>query len=128
MLAAMVTAMIESVGDYYACARLSAAPNPPSPAISRGVLIEGIGCALAGMWGSGSGTASYAENIAAISITKVFTNGFIISINRFKLIGRILVFVFYFTDCESASGSISNNIYVLFWNFHQIWSIFCVHP
>lgn len=71
MLAAMVAAMIESVGDYYACARLSGAPNPPAPAVSRGVLIEGLGCCLAGIWGSGSGTASYAENISAISLTKV---------------------------------------------------------
>jgi nucleobase transporter 1/2 len=34
--------------------------------------MEGIGCILAGAWGSGSGTTSYSENIGAIGITKVW--------------------------------------------------------
>ena len=33
--------------------------------------MEGFGCVLAGMWGSGTGTTSYSENIGAIGITKV---------------------------------------------------------
>ena len=33
--------------------------------------MEGIGCLLAGAWGSGNGTTSYSENIGAIGITKV---------------------------------------------------------
>lgn len=36
-----------------------------------GIFVEGIGCVLAGMWGSGTGTTSYSENIGAIGITKV---------------------------------------------------------
>ena len=36
-----------------------------------GIGIEGIGCMLAGAFGSGSGTTSYSENIGAIGITKV---------------------------------------------------------
>ncbi len=36
-----------------------------------GVLIEGIGCVLAGLWGSGAGTTSYSENIGVIAVTKV---------------------------------------------------------
>ena len=36
-----------------------------------GVLMEGIGCILAGLWGTGTGTTSYSENIGAIGITKV---------------------------------------------------------
>ncbi len=36
-----------------------------------GLLLEGIGCLLAGMWGSGNGTTSYSENVGAIGITKV---------------------------------------------------------
>ena len=32
--------------------------------------MEGIGCVLSGMWGSGNGTTSYSENIGAIGITK----------------------------------------------------------
>ena len=33
--------------------------------------MEGVGCILAGLWGSGNGTTSYSENIGAIGITKV---------------------------------------------------------
>ena len=36
-----------------------------------GIGMEGIGCILAGAFGSGSGTTSYSENIGAIGITKV---------------------------------------------------------
>ena len=71
MLAGVLASMIESVGDYYACARLSGAPPPPRHAINRGIGMEGVGCLLAGAWGSGNGTTSYSENIGAIGITKV---------------------------------------------------------
>ncbi|PVD30288.1 hypothetical protein C0Q70_09552 [Pomacea canaliculata] len=71
MLAGVLSSMIESVGDYYACARLSSAPPPPPHAINRGIGVEGIACVLAGAFGSGNGTTSFSENIAAIGITKV---------------------------------------------------------
>lgn len=71
MLAGVLASMVESVGDYYACARLSGAPPPPAHAINRGIGMEGIGCILAGAWGTGNGTTSYSENIGAIGITKV---------------------------------------------------------
>lgn len=71
MLAGVLASMIESVGDYYACARLSGAPPPPTHAVNRGIGMEGIACILAGAWGSGNGTTSYSENIGAIGITKV---------------------------------------------------------
>ena len=71
MLPGVLAAMVESLGDYYACARLSGAPPPPIHAINRGIGMEGIGCVLAGAWGSGNGTTSYSENIGAIAITKV---------------------------------------------------------
>ena len=71
ILAGVLASMVESVGDYYACARLSGAPPPPVHAVNRGIGIEGIGCLLAGAWGSGNGTTSYSENVGAIGITKV---------------------------------------------------------
>uniref|UniRef100_A0A8C1QG09 Zgc:110789 n=1 Tax=Cyprinus carpio TaxID=7962 RepID=A0A8C1QG09_CYPCA len=71
ILAGVISSMIESVGDYHACARLSGAPPPPRHAINRGIGIEGIGCLLAGAWGTGNGTTSYSENIGALGITKV---------------------------------------------------------
>ena len=73
MFAGILAGMVESIGDYYACARLSGAPPPPDHAINRGILIEGIGCVLAGIWGTGTGTTSYSENIGAIGITKACT-------------------------------------------------------
>jgi len=71
MLAGVLAGAIESVGDYYACARLAGAPPPPTHAINRGIGTEGLGCILAGIWGTGSGTTSYSENIGAIGVTKV---------------------------------------------------------
>ena len=76
MLPGVLAAMVESLGDYYACARLSGAPPPPIHAINRGIGMEGIGCVLAGAWGSGNGTTSYSENIGAIAITKVSNSNY----------------------------------------------------
>lgn len=71
MMSGVLASMLESLGDYYACARMAKVPPPPMHAINRGIGIEGIGCILAGAFGSGSGTTSYSENIGAIGITKV---------------------------------------------------------
>lgn len=71
MLAGYIASMIESVGDYYACARLSGAPVPTARQVNRGIGFEGIGCLIAGLFGSGNGSTSYSENIGAIGLTKV---------------------------------------------------------
>ncbi|XP_002160774.2 solute carrier family 23 member 2 isoform X1 [Hydra vulgaris] len=71
MLSGVLASMVESIGDYYACARMSDAPPPPNHAINRGLLVEGIGCVITGIWGTGNGTTSYSENIGAIGITRV---------------------------------------------------------
>ena len=36
MLAGCIASMVESIGDYYACARLAEAPPPPFHAVNRG--------------------------------------------------------------------------------------------
>ncbi|XP_008286187.1 solute carrier family 23 member 1-like [Stegastes partitus] len=71
IMAGIICSMIESVGDYYTCAKLSGAPRPPKHAINRGIGVEGIGSLLAGAFGTGNGTTSFSENIAALAITKV---------------------------------------------------------
>ncbi|XP_044136435.1 solute carrier family 23 member 2-like isoform X2 [Bufo gargarizans] len=71
MLSGILSSTVESIGDYYTCAKLSGAPNPPTHALNRGIGMEGIGCILAGIWGTGNGTTSYSQNIAALGITKV---------------------------------------------------------
>lgn len=71
MLAGYIASMVESVGDYYACARLSGAPVPDKKTVNRGITFEGIGCFIAGIFGTGNGTTSYSENIGAIGLTRV---------------------------------------------------------
>lgn len=71
MLAGYIASMVESVGDYYACARLSGAPIPDKRTVNKGITFEGIGCLIAGIFGTGNGTTSYSENIGAIGLTRV---------------------------------------------------------
>jgi uracil-xanthine permease len=71
MLAGYLASMIESIGDYYACARISEAPVPTGKMISRGLGAEGLGCLIAGILQTGNGTTSYSENIGSIGLTKV---------------------------------------------------------
>lgn len=71
MLAGVIVGIVESIGDYYACARLAGAPPIPNHALNRGLTIEGLGCLLAGVIGTGSGTTSFSENVGAIGITRV---------------------------------------------------------
>jgi nucleobase transporter 1/2 len=71
MIAGYIASMVESIGDYFACARLSGAPIPTEKVINRGIMFEGIGCLVAGIFGSGNGTTSYSENIGAIGLTRV---------------------------------------------------------
>ncbi|TNF27346.1 MAG: xanthine permease [Deltaproteobacteria bacterium] len=71
LVAGYLASMIESIGDYYACARLSGAPTPTRKTINRGIGMEGVGSVLAGIMGTGNATTSYSENIGAIGLTRV---------------------------------------------------------
>ncbi len=71
MLAGYIASIVESVGDYYACARLAGAPVPSEKTINRGIGMEGVGCLVAGVFGTANGTTSYSENIGAIGLTRV---------------------------------------------------------
>lgn len=71
MLAGYLASMIESVGDYYACARISESPVPTEKMISRGLGAEGLGCFIAGIMQTCNGTTSYSENIGSIGLTRV---------------------------------------------------------
>nr|XP_054765284.1 solute carrier family 23 member 1-like [Lytechinus pictus] len=71
MCAAAIASIVESIGDYYACAKLSGASNPPDHALNRGIGIEGFGGILAGLWGSGVSSTSYSSNVGMIGLTKV---------------------------------------------------------
>ncbi|XP_015266492.1 PREDICTED: solute carrier family 23 member 1, partial [Gekko japonicus] len=71
MFSATLAGIIESIGDYYACARLAGAPPPPVHAINRGIFTEGISCIIAGLLGTGNGSTSSSPNIGVLGITKV---------------------------------------------------------
>ncbi|XP_053321350.1 solute carrier family 23 member 1 [Spea bombifrons] len=71
MFSATLAGIVESMGDYYACARLSGAPPPPVHAINRGICLEGICCVIAGLLGTGNGSTSSSPNIGILGITKV---------------------------------------------------------
>ncbi|XP_034033438.1 solute carrier family 23 member 1 [Thalassophryne amazonica] len=71
MLSATMAGMVESIGDYYACARLAGATHPPIHAINRGIFTEGVCCIIAGLLGTGNGSTSSSPNIGVLGITKV---------------------------------------------------------
>lgn len=71
MLAGYLGSMVESIGDYYSCARIAEAPVPTAKMISRGLGSEGLGCLIAGIFQTGNGTTSYSENIGSIGLTHV---------------------------------------------------------
>ncbi len=90
MLAGYLASMVESIGDYYACARLSGAPLPTRKLVDRGIGMEGIGCLLAGLFGTGNGSTSYSENIGAIGLTGVGSRR-VIQVGALLMIGLALV-------------------------------------
>ncbi len=71
MVAAYLASMIESIGDYYAAARMSEAPVPDAKMISRGLGTEGVGCLIASIFQTCNGSTTYSENIGAIGLTRV---------------------------------------------------------
>ncbi|XP_064601384.1 solute carrier family 23 member 1-like [Liolophura sinensis] len=71
MIAATIASTLESIGDYYACAKVCYVPPPPKHAINRGIALEGFGSMISGLLGTAHGTTSYSGNIGAIGITKV---------------------------------------------------------
>ncbi|CAO4375010.1 unnamed protein product [Caenorhabditis nigoni] len=70
-MASCFAAMIESIGDYNLCAKISKQTRPPPSNTNRAFVVEGVGCILAALWGVGTGITCYAENIAIMSVTKV---------------------------------------------------------
>ncbi|KAG1649649.1 Solute carrier family 23 member 2 [Nymphon striatum] len=71
LLSAVIAGIVESIGDYYVCAKLTGAGAPPNYAINRAVAVEGIGCIISGLCGPGMGVTSFSGNVGAIGITKV---------------------------------------------------------
>ncbi|CAC5404080.1 Solute carrier family 23 member 2 [Mytilus coruscus] len=90
MLGATLSSVIESVGDYFAAARISNASPPPPHAINRGIAAEGFSSIISGMVGAGHATTSYSGNIGAIGITKVASRRVFQVAGLILLIGGII--------------------------------------
>lgn len=71
MLAGVLACTVESISYYPTVSRMCGAPPIPMHAINAGILIEGLGCVLAGIFGSGNGTNTFGENVGAIGVTKI---------------------------------------------------------
>lgn len=84
-MVATLTSIIDSIGDYYACARVCNLPPPPDHAMNRGIMVEGFSSLLAGSMGAGHATSTYGGNIGAIGITKVGSR------RVFQMVGLIFV-------------------------------------
>ncbi|XP_052772555.1 solute carrier family 23 member 2-like isoform X2 [Mya arenaria] len=70
-LIATFTSILDSIGDYYACASMCRVPPPPSHAVNRGIAMEGFCSLIAGLLGCGHATTTYGGNIGAIGVTRV---------------------------------------------------------
>lgn len=71
MIAGTLSSVVESIGDYHACARACGQRQPPSHSVNRGIAVEGLCCIFGGLIGSGVSVTTYSENIGVIGITKV---------------------------------------------------------
>ncbi|XP_060838870.1 solute carrier family 23 member 2-like isoform X2 [Rhopalosiphum padi] len=91
MLPAIFANIVQSVANYYTCARFSNLTKPPKNAVSRGIGIEGISTIFAGILGTGSGVSSSSENVGNIGITQVCSR------NVIGLAACIMIFLSTFT-------------------------------
>ena len=70
-LSAVISSILESIGDYYAYAHVCNVPTPPPHAVNRGIFLEGIGSVLSGAMGAGHATTSSSGHMVLINISKV---------------------------------------------------------
>ncbi|GMS81652.1 hypothetical protein PENTCL1PPCAC_3827, partial [Pristionchus entomophagus] len=92
-----LTSVFESVGDYHTAARVSQERSPPSHAVNRGILAEGLGSFISGWLGPGVGMNTHTENIGVMEVTRVasrwtmvFAGALLIALGLFTKIGAIL--------------------------------------
>ncbi|XP_066315424.1 nucleobase-ascorbate transporter 12-like isoform X2 [Miscanthus floridulus] len=71
MCVVSVIASVDSVGSYHASSLFVATRPPTTGVVSRGIGVEGVSTALAGLWGTGVGSATITENVHTIAVTKM---------------------------------------------------------
>ncbi|MXV62612.1 xanthine permease [Natronorubrum sp. JWXQ-INN-674] len=93
IFAGILASMVESLGDYYAVARIAGVGAPSEKRINHGIGMEGVGNVIAGIMGTGNGSTSYGENIGAIGITGVASR-YVVQIGAIVML--LVGFVGYF--------------------------------
>ncbi|XP_053407706.1 solute carrier family 23 member 2-like [Mercenaria mercenaria] len=78
-LSAVISSIMESIGDYYATAFVSRAPPPPHHAVNRGILLEGLGSVISGVLGAGHATTSSTSHVSLIGISKIASRSCMVS-------------------------------------------------
>ncbi|KAM0886085.1 hypothetical protein ACQ4PT_029914 [Festuca glaucescens] len=61
----------DNVGSYHASSLFVATRPPTAGIVSRGIGVEGVSTVLAGLWGTGVGSATITENVHTIAVTKM---------------------------------------------------------
>jgi nucleobase transporter 1/2 len=77
-----VASMVESLGDYQACARITAAGTPNKRMYNTGIGFEGVASVFCGLVGTSSGTTTYSENISSLATTGVGSR-FVVQVGAF---------------------------------------------
>ncbi|CAL1548563.1 unnamed protein product, partial [Lymnaea stagnalis] len=103
-LVSCMSSVVESVGDYYAAQQACELSKVPDHAISRGILVEGIGSVISGAVGAGHATTSYSGNIAVLTLSKT------VSRVVMYVAGGLLIFVSLFGKVGAALTTIPNPI------------------
>ncbi|OWF35568.1 solute carrier family 23 member 2-like isoform X2 [Mizuhopecten yessoensis] len=92
-LIATITSILDSIGDYYACARVCNVPPPPRHAINRGIAIEGFASTISGILGCGHATTTNGGSIGAVGVTKVASRDVFVCVAViyivFGLVGKV---------------------------------------
>ncbi|XP_060063931.1 solute carrier family 23 member 1-like [Ylistrum balloti] len=92
-LIATFISILDSIGDYYACAMICNVPPPPTHGVNRGIAIEGLCTALSGAMGCGHATSTQGGNIGSIGITKVASRSVFLGASflfiLFGLVGKV---------------------------------------
>uniref|UniRef100_A0ACD5VVA4 Uncharacterized protein n=1 Tax=Avena sativa TaxID=4498 RepID=A0ACD5VVA4_AVESA len=102
-----VIASVDSVGSYHASSLFVATRPPTAGIVSRGIGVEGVSTVLAGLWGTGVGSATITENVHTIAVTKMGSRkavGFgAIVLIVFSLVAKVGAFIASIPDVMVAA-------------------------
>ncbi|GAB1607806.1 solute carrier family 23 member 1-like isoform X1 [Argonauta hians] len=82
---ATVISVIDSIGDYYACAQIIKVPAPPVHAVNRGLFVEGACSFFSALLGAGIATTTFGSNIGIVGMTKVASR------RVFQIVGLVYI-------------------------------------